>query len=99
EGARRLGLDRVLCPTESAREAALAGVEPLGFRHLADTVAYLRGERRPDPLPPAGEAAEPPLPDLADVRGQERCGGGIELAVAGDENLLPAGPRGTGRTM
>ena len=99
EGARRLGLDRVLCPTESAREAALAGVEPLGFRHLADTVAYLRGERRPDPLPPAGEAAEPPLPDLADVRGQERGRRALELAAAGAHNLLLAGPPGTGKTM
>ena len=52
EGARRMGLERVLCPTESAAEAALAGIEPVAFRHLADTVAYLRGELEPDPLPP-----------------------------------------------
>ncbi len=51
EGARRMGLERVLCPTESAAEAALAGIEPVGFRHLADTVAYLRGELEPDPIP------------------------------------------------
>src|SRR5436305_5113928 len=48
EGARRMGLDRVLCPSESAAEAALAGIEPIGFHHLADTVAYLRGELEPD---------------------------------------------------
>src|SRR6185437_4600262 len=52
EGARRSGVERVLCPTDCAAEAALAGVEPVGFRHLADTVAYLRGELDPDPLVP-----------------------------------------------
>jgi magnesium chelatase family protein len=99
EGARRLGLERVLCPTESAREAALAGVEPVGFRHLADTVAYLRGELEPDPLPPVRPAASPAEPDLADLRGQERARRALEIAAAGAHNLLLAGPPGTGKTM
>ena len=49
EGARRAGLDRILCAAESACEAALAGVEAVPVRHLAEAVAYLRGElgRRP----------------------------------------------------
>ena len=44
EGARRLGLERLLCPPESAQEAALAGIRPVPVRHLAEAVAYLRGE-------------------------------------------------------
>ena len=44
EGARRSGLSRVVCAAESAPEAALAGVEPVPVRHLAEAVAYLRGE-------------------------------------------------------
>src|SRR5262249_58040654 len=36
EGARRLGVERLLCPADSAREAALAGVMAMPIRHLAE---------------------------------------------------------------
>ena len=99
EGARRLGIERLLCPPESAPEAALAGVLPIPVAHLADAVAYLRGELELEgvPAPEAGDA--PPCPDLADVRGQERARRALEIAAAGGQNLLLAGPPGTGKTM
>jgi magnesium chelatase family protein len=100
EGARRLGLERLLCPAESAREAALAGVAAIPVRHLAEAVAYLRGELDPDPPPePPPPAAERTSADLGEVRGQERARRALELAAAGGHNLLLAGPPGTGKTM
>ncbi|HZD88040.1 MAG TPA: YifB family Mg chelatase-like AAA ATPase [Gaiellaceae bacterium] len=99
EGARRLGLERLLCPADSAREASLAGVSAVPVRHLAEAVAFLRGELEPDPPPPPPPALEVDAPDLAEVRGQERARRALELAAAGGHNLLLAGPPGTGKTM
>jgi magnesium chelatase family protein len=100
EGARRHGLQRVLCAAESAPEAGLAGVEAVPVRHLAEAVAYLRGEERIEPAsPPEVEEAAVAAPDLADVRGQERGRRALELAAAGSHNLLLVGPPGTGKTM
>jgi len=100
EGATRAAIDKLLCPPESAAEAALAGVEPVPVRHLAEAVAYLRGEieLRWEP-PDEVERPRPALPDLAEVRGQERARRALEIAAAGRHNLLLAGPPGTGKTM
>jgi len=101
EGARRSGLSRLVCAAESAPEAALAGIEPVPVRHLAQVVAYLRGEIEAPPFEPlADDALEGlPAPDLADLRGQERARRALEIAAAGAHNLLLAGPPGTGKTM
>ncbi len=104
EGARRAGLNRVVCPAESGAEVALAGVEPVPVPHLAEAVAYLRGRREPPPAhaPPEATAADDATtaaPDLSDLRGQERARRALEIAAAGGHNLLLAGPPGTGKTM
>jgi magnesium chelatase family protein len=101
EGARRGGLERLLCAAESAVEASLAGIDVVPVRHLAEAVGYLRGETEIEPVAPDELALGPPasLPDLADVRGQERGRRALEIAAAGRHNLLLAGPPGTGKTM
>jgi magnesium chelatase family protein len=71
------------------------------IRHLAEAVAYLRGELELEPQ--AADLAQGNghvrVPDLSDVRGQERARRALELAAAGGHNLLLAGPPGTGKTM
>ena len=101
EGALRAGLERLLCAPESAPEAALAGIEPIPVTHLHEVVEYLRGRidapvfERVDEVAADGE----PVPDLADLRGQERARRALEIAAAGAHNLLLLGPPGTGKTM
>jgi magnesium chelatase family protein len=99
EAARRAGIRRLLCAPESASEAALADVEPVPVRHLAEAGAYLRGTFEPSPAAPAFNGTESSYPDLIDVRGQERARRALEIAAAGRHNLLLAGPPGTGKTM
>ena len=100
EAARSVGLRRLVCPADSAAEAALTGIEPVPVRHLADAAAYLRGRFVPDAVD-AGEVEEARLsyPDLAEVRGQERARRALEIAAAGRHNLLLGGPPGPGKTM
>ena len=100
EGARRHGSHRLVCPADSGAEVALAGIEPVPVRHLAEAVAYFRGHGDPPPPVAASRADRmPAAPDLADVRGQERARRVLEIAAAGSHNLLLAGPPGIGKTM
>ena len=100
EGARRSGLERLVCASESGAEVALAGIEPVAVHHLVEAVEYFRGQRDPPATQDfVGDRAAPAVPDLSDVRGQERARRALELAAAGAHNLLLAGPPGIGKTM
>jgi magnesium chelatase family protein len=100
EGARRSGLERLVCASESGAEVALAGIEPVAVRHLVEAVAYFRGDCGPPAMEAAADERAPPaLPDVRDVRGQERARRALEIAAAGVHNLLLAGPPGIGKTM
>jgi magnesium chelatase family protein len=103
--ARRCGVTRAIVPHANGAEAAAvaraAGFEVLVADALADVVAHLRGER---PLEAAvgGEDAGARIDgavDLSEVRGQPAARRALEIAAAGNHDLLMIGPPGAGKTM
>lgn len=98
--ARREGFRGVVLPVANAPEAALvAGLSVLPVSDLADAVAALNHPEAPRPLPPPLPPRQSLSADLADVRGQLLARRALEIAAAGDHNLLVVGPPGAGKTM
>ncbi|MGH8970654.1 MAG: YifB family Mg chelatase-like AAA ATPase [Actinomycetes bacterium] len=106
--AAAAGVPAVVVPAANEAEAALVpDVRVTGVRSLRELVALARGEQPPDigPVDVRLAAAEAeaddgmPMPDLADVRGQETARYLLEVAAAGGHHLLMLGPPGAGKTM
>ena len=75
-------LDRLICPRESAPEAALAGIEPIPVEHLAQAGAYLRGTFEPRAVvPPEGQRSGRSRPRRC-ARPGARARRALELAAA-----------------
>ena len=100
EAAVQAGRPVLVCPAESAAEAALVpGCRPLGCDSLQHAVRVLNGEERAATLQAAAACTHDATPDLGDVRGQPGARRALELCAAGGHNLLLVGPPGVGKTM
>ena len=102
-GAVRAGHTRFAVPRANLREARLVpGADVVGFAHLSELCAWLRGElvqlSEPEPGPHSA-ATGTREPDFADVLGQERGRRVMEVAAAGGHHIFLSGPPGVGKTM
>lgn len=92
----------LVVPAINAEEAALCiDATIYGAHNLLQLCAHLHGREKLT----AQVATQPPAnnntryADLSDVKGQPQARRALEIAAAGQHNLLLSGPPGTGKTM
>jgi magnesium chelatase family protein len=101
--AREKGFQGICVPAPDATEAALIpDLEVLPVRSLTELFWHLTGSQ---PISPYQRSSISALPivkaqtDFREIKGQEHVKRALEVAAAGNHNLLMNGPPGAGKTL
>jgi len=104
EGFSNAGIYDVILPEENiCHEKIFENMNLYGFNHLNTLIQTVKDQKlvaskRPTSKIDAPSLEEPQI-DFLDIVGQEQALRAIEIAVAGQHNLLMVGPPGCGKTM
>lgn len=101
--AANRGIRELIVPEQNGAEAALVPNVTTKIAHdLKQVMDYLAGQGQLETVPPRDisfpEADQVGF-DMAAIRGQEQAKRALEIAAAGNHNILLQGPPGSGKTL
>ncbi len=107
--AKEKGFDEIILPQENTKEAILANLldqekplQVIGASNLKQVLAHLerRAEIEPTWISPDSLLTDPKFEiELSWIKGQPHAKRALEIAAAGNHNVLLQGPPGAGKTI